>query len=241
MIDLIIPHYGEQQLLDRCLESVHADDGHPPFNVFVHDNNAINVGFARAVNTAVQQGTAPYVVLLNNDTVAPAGWLTSLQRILDRRSDIAGVGPLSTAPSQWQGVSNVAEWLGLELPTDGYVTTADGSFPSNLAFWCVMIRRSALELVGPLDEGYFMYGEDDDWCLRALSLGLHFALDLSTVVHHDHRANYTAATKVHHERSRGKFRQRWGDAYVDRHWSVRLADGDVPALPIRQLASDDAG
>lgn len=240
MIDLIIPHYGSQDLLDRCLASVRAH-AHPPLNVFVHDNNSVNRGFARAVNTAVQQGTAPYVVLLNNDTVAPAGWLSPLQQILERDTGIAGVGPLSTAPSQWQGVSNVAKWLGRDLPASGYLTTADGPFPSSLAFWCVMIRRSALELVGPLDEGYFMYGEDDDWCLRAHSLGLEFALDLSTVVRHDHRANYSAATKVHHERSREKFRRRWGDARVDCHWSVRLADGEVPALPVRQLATDGPG
>jgi hypothetical protein len=74
-------------------------------------------------------------------------------------------------------VANVESWLSVQLPCAGYVSTADGPFPANLAFWCVMIRRAVWERVGPLDEGYFMYAEDEDWCVRARRLGYHLQDD----------------------------------------------------------------
>lgn len=235
MIDIVIPHYGSDQLLQRCLASIEQVES-PPARVIVHDNNQGNIGFAGGVNAAVTQGTSPYIVILNNDTVVTDGWLDSLRALLDSDHRLAAVGPLSTAPTQWQGVEPMRAWLQAEVPQPGFVTTADGCFPSNLAFWCVMIRRAVWRDVGELDAGYFMYGEDEDWCLRAKAKGYELAVDLSCVVHHDHRANYTEATRRHHENSRNRFRQRWEEAYEPRHWSIRLAANEIRALPIRRLA-----
>lgn len=231
MIDVVIPHYGPQSTLNRCLASIRKAGG-PDHQVFVHDNNVHNVGFAGAINAAARLGSGPYLVLLNNDTVVPAGWLESLMSILDRDPGLAAVGPISTANTQWQGVEPVRRWLGVELPHDGFVTTTDGAFPSNLAFWCVMIRRAAWEHVGELDDGYFMYGEDDDWCLRAAELGYPLALNLGLVVQHDHRASYDEDTKRHHEVSRERFKNRWQPGSELRHWSTRLDAGEVARPPI---------
>lgn len=240
VIDVVIPHYGRQALLDRCLQAIAANSG-KAVNVLVHDNNRNNIGFAAAVNATVRRGDAPIIVLLNNDTAVPAGWLTTMTAVLFDDPKTAAVGPISSARTQWQGVANVESWLKVQLPCPGYVSTADGKFPANLAFWCVMIRRVVWERVGPLDEGYFIYAEDEDWCVRARRLGYHLALDLQTIAHHDHRANYDEATRGHHDDSKRRFRARWPDEHDDRHWSERLANGDIPRLPIRlpRASGDD--
>ena len=53
---------------------------------------------------------------------------------------------------------------------------------------CLMIRRQAWEAVGPLDEGFFMYYEDIDWCYRARAAGWDvYYLPQAHVLHHHRR------------------------------------------------------
>jgi GT2 family glycosyltransferase len=53
---------------------------------------------------------------------------------------------------------------------------------------CLLIRRSVLHRIGLLDERFFMYGEDLDWCLRAREAGWSVRYEPSVVVHHQHGA-----------------------------------------------------
>lgn len=210
MIDIVIPHYGDDELLERCLGSIE-ENVTVEHRVIVIDNNEENRGFAKACNAGIEQGDGEYVLLLNNDTVVPAGALARMQMIASADRRIAAVGPLSTAPAQWQWVHNVATWLGQSVPQDDYVTSDVRQFPGQLAFWCALIPRRALYDVGLLDEQFFMYAEDDDWCLRAQEAGYRLALDLGSVVMHHHRTHYSEEVQRIHEESFEKFKAKWAD------------------------------
>lgn len=60
---------------------------------------------------------------------------------------------------------------------------------------CLLVRRDAWNLVGPLDERYFLYFEEVDWCLRAGGLGLSCVLTSRTEVLHEGSASFADSTK----------------------------------------------
>lgn len=85
---------------------------------------------------------------------------------------------------------------------------------------CVAVTRRAWELVGPLDERFFMYAEDLDWGRRAERLGLSALLvDCGTVVHAE-RATRSPQTDDVYEQSMLDLHRKWGRR--DLEWCVRL-------------------
>jgi GT2 family glycosyltransferase len=89
-------------------------------------------------------------------------------------------------------------------------------FPiETLAFFCVAIRRSVLETVGELDEGYTVgYFEDDDYCRRVQRAGYKLAVCDDVFVHHHHSASFDQLTESDKtglmKRNRRIYEKRWG-------------------------------
>ena len=55
-----------------------------------------------------------------------------------------------------------------------------------ISFFCCLMPRETIESVGLLDEGFWAYGEDNDYCKRMKSLNKRFGIALGSYVHHDH-------------------------------------------------------
>ncbi|HEY9722553.1 MAG TPA: glycosyltransferase family 2 protein, partial [Oscillatoriaceae cyanobacterium] len=163
--------------------------------------NAENAGFARANNQAIRKSTAPYVWLLNPDTELREGALEALEAVLDADPHTAVVGsgllnpdgspqPCSFAfPTPF---SSFAEWLLLPRPLArtrdrllGLTPRRDAGPTDWVLGASLLVRRTAIDAVGLLDEGYFMYSEELDWCHRFRQAGhdVRLAPD-SVVVHH---------------------------------------------------------
>lgn len=199
--DIIIPHFGCSPditaLCVRCLESIreHSAD----YRVILVDNgspdtgylptlrtmphmlirNSTNLGFVKATNQGLTYSTAPYVVLMNNDTEAVPQWLPLLRTGFGDPS-VGLSGPLTTSKNCWQGryVS----------PTHEPVTLPNGHM---LAFFCTMIRREVIDSIGVLDEDFGVgFGDDDEYCLRAERAGFRLALVRSLVIPHHHRTTF---------------------------------------------------
>ena len=144
--------------------------------------NQENVGFARANNQAVRLCTGRWVCLLNSDTLVREGALAALVQTGDSDPKIGVLGPLllnedgTIQPSWSRFVGPVREFMGRhdrsEAPPalQNTVTPPQESLAPCSVGWlsgaCLVARRTALEAVGLLDEGYFMYCEETDWCLR---------------------------------------------------------------------------
>ncbi|RME30967.1 MAG: glycosyltransferase [Candidatus Zixiibacteriota bacterium] len=237
MISVIIPHYGPRELLAQCLrtlpddvEVVVADNNGPAWydregqiaveevrdgnrlTLYFHAGEYVNLGFARAVNEAVKRSSGDYLLLLNNDCELPEWALDWMLDILKQDDQIAVVGPLSTAHTHWQWVHGVANWLKRNLPAGDYITTRTHNFPADtVTFWCALIPRRVWDDVGPLDERFFMYYEDNDWCRRAREKGYELALDLGTVVTHHHQSEVRPEVKRYMAESLRRYNEKWGE------------------------------
>jgi len=159
-------------------------------NVTLIENKS-NVGFAKANNQAISQAKGKYLVLINPDTLVQEDTFCTLVNFLEIHPD-AGVvgckilnpdGSLQLAcrrsiPTPWVaftkliGLSHLfpkSRLFGkynLTYLDPDHTTTVDsisGSF--------MMVRREILDQIGLLDEQFFMYGEDLDWCYRISQSG----------------------------------------------------------------------
>jgi GT2 family glycosyltransferase len=174
-------------LLENCLNSVYENVGNTiTYEVIVVDNNSQdgtlkmlqekfptvqiidnneNLGFAKANNQAMRRAQGRYFLLLNNDTFVFQDSLEKLIKFMDDDKSIGAVSPRllneDGKTTQYQGSSlNKKIWNSAKpVPV---------KFISGAAF---LIRREAYEKIGGLDEKFFFYNEDLDWCLRLLKSG----------------------------------------------------------------------
>lgn len=122
--------------------------------------------------------TAPYVILMNNDTEAVEGWLEKLEEPL--HEDIIGLsGSRTTTDGSWQGRHPAGEgWKML-------------SETAMLAFFCTMFKLETIHKTGLLDEAFGLgLGDDDDYCFRVHQKGYRLALVQDLVIPHHHRSSF---------------------------------------------------
>lgn len=144
--------------------------------------NRQNVGFAAANNQALRASGGRYALLLNSDTIPHPGSLERLVRFADSRPRAGLVGGLLLNPdgsfqysfSDTPSLTSellCATGLGGQLLFSGYPSYSPRHSRAArraqvIPGACMLARRDALDQVGLMDEGYFMYSEEPDWCLR---------------------------------------------------------------------------
>jgi N-acetylglucosaminyl-diphospho-decaprenol L-rhamnosyltransferase len=154
-----------------------------------------NDGFAVATNEGLRRAVGEFVLVLNPDTELRPGVIEHLIEVLDSKPDIGMIGPRLVRPDgtfdhaakrSFPTVRGAARYLSskqLKLPigtTDyvapeldehefGLVDAINGAF--------MLLPRQTLQTVGLLDETFWMYGEDLDWCHRFWDAGLSVAYD----------------------------------------------------------------
>lgn len=152
-----------------------------------------NEGFARGNNLGIATAPADYVLILNPDVEVLPGSIPALVRFLERTPDAAAAAPLLVGEDgtihshlyrRFPSVAQVLlSWtlLGIVTQRIGWIRRAlfehdlRGSGPvavDQIPGAAMCIRASALETVGLLDPGYFIWFEDVDWCYRARRAGL---------------------------------------------------------------------
>jgi GT2 family glycosyltransferase len=164
--------------------------------------NPENVGFSRANNQGLRAASAAYVLFLNSDAELTAGALPALGVILDERPRLGAVGPRLQAADGTVEVSfgppltPIAEWRqrrlvqGVRRRRSAAVRRAEAQAaaerePGWLSAACLLARREALDAVGGFDEGFFLYEEDVDLCVRLRQAGWSVVFTPSAqVIHH---------------------------------------------------------
>ncbi len=147
--------------------------------------NEKNLGFAAANNQALKQSKGRYLLLLNPDTQVREGAIQKLISFMNLRPDvgITGVQLLNSDGSKQNSIANIPS-LATELLNKSLLEWLfPKRFPGKRRNYpepievesvigaCMMVRREALDQVGMLDEDYFLFLEETDWCYRMKKAG----------------------------------------------------------------------
>lgn len=181
---------SEAIVVDNASSDGSADIVATRFPEFKLVRNDRNLGFARANNIGILMSSGKYLFLINSDVVLSPDCFRNIHRYLEAYPEIGIMGPQIITeqgavqrscmgfPTAWNIFCRAlaldalfprSALLGGYLMTYWPHNTTRKVDVINGCFWAV--RRSALETVGLLDETFFMYGEDMDWCRRFRQAG----------------------------------------------------------------------
>lgn len=212
MFDVIIVNYKSTDFLYNSLKSLSYAMKNIPARISVQNNdtkdglecvkamfpdvefarNKYNMGFAKAINRALEKSDSKYIVLINPDTVVKNGFFESVLDYMENNPEVGIVGPkilcndgsvqgsarsFPNILSACFGRTSILTRLFPNNPISKaniLTTCCDGKTPIEvdwLSGACLVVRRDALNEVGSLDERFFMYWEDVDWCKRMWTKG----------------------------------------------------------------------
>jgi GT2 family glycosyltransferase len=241
-VTIIVVTYNNIDLTQLCIDSIFRNTTWPNYEVIVVDNasadgtrnylrylartrpgvktilNESNHGFAAANNQGLGMAQGEFLVLLNNDTVVPKGWIDPLLRHLEMPG-IGLVGPVTNSVGNeakiqvtYSGMDQMDDFA------DRYTAQHHGRVFDirMLAMFCIAMRREVFEKIGFLDEkfGIGMF-EDDDYSRRAQGLGFRTVCAEDAFVHHYGQASFKklipgGAYQRLWDRNQAYFESKWG-------------------------------
>ena len=191
----------------------------------------VNLRFTKGNNLAIGQSEGRYILLLNPDTEVVGDALGTMVAYMESHPRVGALGPQllnpdgttqssrrrfptlatafleSTVLQPWfQGSKILKRYYLLDRPDDE-IQPVDWAVGAAL-----LIRREALHQVGPLDEEFFMYSEELDWCYRLKAQGWEVVyLPTAQVVHQEGRSSEQVlpARHIHFQRSKVLFFKRY--------------------------------
>jgi len=224
-LSIVIVNYNAQEHLENCLASLTSSPPAVAHDIIVVDNASTdgsveavrarwpkvtlieqpsNVGFAAGNNAGIRASHGMLILLLNNDTIVPAGAIDALvgrllahpdaavagPRLVDKtgRAELSFgpmISPLNEARQKLTVKLNelgVGRWVERATRRERYVDWVSGA--------CLLARRTDAEQAGLLDERYFLYTEDVDFCAAIRARG--------------RRVLFTPAAEVVHLRGRSR-------------------------------------
>jgi N-acetylglucosaminyl-diphospho-decaprenol L-rhamnosyltransferase len=268
-LSIIIVSYNARKHLEDCLESITATPPSTPHDIIVVDNaspddsvatvrrrwphvrvieQTTNVGFAAANNIGIRATRSELILLLNNDTVVPAGAIDALVVRLLARPDVAIAGPRlsdrdgrpelsfgrmispfnelrqrTTLALYRRRVGWISRWIEQETDREQLVDWVSGA--------CLLVRRADAEAVGLLDERYFLYTEDVDFCAAIRARGRHVLFSPAAHILHlggRSRATVPAASSRAYRRSQIAFYEKHHPAWTPLLTAYLRLKGEFP-------------
>lgn len=185
--------------------------------------NPKNQGFALGCNQGAALARGEFVLFLNNDTLVPRGWLGRLQAHFERASDLGAVGavsncvsgpqqlpsvPVENHPEAFSAIMAFADQVAQEKAGQGFEL-------GRLVGFCLMLRRSVLDLIGGFDSQFGIGNfEDDDFCLRIQAAGFRTWVAQDVYVHHFGSRTFAALGAAAYsgtiEEGWRRFKVKWG-------------------------------
>ncbi len=154
--------------------------------------NKKNLGFGKAVNQALAKCKNEYIVLINPDAYVTEGFFASSLKFMDKYQDVGIMGPkildtdgmlqnsARSFPTLLTAFFGRSSFLSKKFPKNPITSKnllslkSDGKTPMEVDWVsgaCMIVRTKAISDVGYLDERFFMYWEDTDWCTRMWERG----------------------------------------------------------------------
>lgn len=209
-LSIIIVNYHTEEFLRGCLASVTASVESVSPEIFVVDNGSThdkiealkrqfpqvnwmspecNAGFSAANNLAAGSAQGRYILLLNPDVETPPGALDWFVRLADANPDVGVAGCTLVYPDGivQQGIEDGAPITEQSAGSHGRTVIDRG----DLLGACMLIRRDAWEQCGPMDERFFLFHEDMEYCHRARAFGWRVCLFPDIRVTHHGGSSYS--------------------------------------------------
>lgn len=203
--------------------------------------NTSNMGFVGTVNRGMSLSCND-VVLLNSDTIVTARWLEKLQRCANSDRLIGTITPFSnnaeicSFPLLCQ--NNSLDGVDIEAVNRAVEEAATPAYPDipTAVGFCMYIRRQLLDAIGLFDAETFGlgYGEENDFCMRAINAGYRNVLCDDTFVAHVGSRSFDART----EALKARNMQRLLDKHPEYLNLVRRFITEDPIAPIRARAQE---
>ncbi len=268
-LSIVIVNFNARAHLERCLRSLADAPPSTPHDIVVVDNAStdgsvaavragwpdvhaiaqrVNAGFAAANNAGIRATRGELVLLLNNDTLAPAGAIDALvERLLacpaaavagPRIVDGEGVAELSfgammsplnelrqkvIAGLHQRRVGPITRWVERATRRERFVDWVSGA--------CLLVRRTAAERAGLLDERYFLYAEDVDFCAAVRAQGGQVLFTPAGEIVHlrgRSRATAPAVMQAHYRRSHLAFYAKHHPAWLPALRAYLRLKGQLP-------------
>jgi len=206
--------------------------------------NQKNLGFVATVNKGMKLHPEHDVILQNSDTLVANNWIDRLVEwaYLDNR--VGSVTPFSTNaeicsfPTLCKSNELVAGMSVGELDKvfSKFSDRSEVTLPTGVGF-CMYLRRDALDVVGYFDEEAFGrgYGEENDWCRRAIVKGYRHLLATNVFVFHEGGVSFSDQKKERVENALRILDNRYPDYHREVHQHIK----DNPARSIREKIQID--
>jgi GT2 family glycosyltransferase len=211
-LSIIIINYRSIDLIRECLRSIYSSRPEITFEIIIVNNEEnytgrnpfipefpelrwidmqYNAGFARANNAGIRSAEGGVVLLLNPDTIIPAGSLENCYREFTRSEFVAcgvqllnedgttqisgnyfyrgGLNYLLPLPFTGPFIRAMGKLFSAKVPHLANTTGTDEVDWINGAF--LMVRKTAIQKAGLMDEDFFLYAEEAEWCSRLKKSG----------------------------------------------------------------------
>ena len=194
--------------------------------------NEQNRGYATANNQAIERSEGRYVLVLNNDTVVLPNAIPAMVAFLDEHPQVGMLGPrvlnpdgtlqrsCSTFPSLWRLTSR-ALYIDKLLPGNrmtGTLSMSHWEYDSIrgvdvISGCCMLVRKDVISKVGLMDERFFFYAEEADWCYRARQNGWEVCfLPEAEIIHYGGRSTEDCTGEMHTQYFRSRLQ------YYEKHF-----------------------
>jgi GT2 family glycosyltransferase len=266
---VVVVSHDNLALTRLCLESAIQNTEAPPFELIVVDNgsqdgsrsylrtmsrrfpqvrlvlNEENRGFPSACNQGLQLAGGRLLLLLNNDTIVPPGWLARLSAHADD-PEVGLVGAVTNRIGNEAEVEASYEtyggflWAASERARNKACESFDIPMP---AMFCLAFRRDVYERLGPLDEDFGVGTlEDDDYAERARQAGYRSICADDVLVHHFGEGSFGRlfsngdyGTLIQSNRSR--FERKWGRPWQP-YGRRQMADYELVRSSVQETVAE---
>jgi GT2 family glycosyltransferase len=234
-LSIVIVSFNARADLQNCLLSIKKAPPSVPYDIVVVDNASAdgsveaarripgvdvvemprNAGFAAANNAGIRHTRGDLLLLLNSDTLLPAGALDALIARLQAHPDAAIAGPrlldgdgqpelsfgaMISPLNELRQKRRTPAWIARETAREQFVDWVSGA--------CLLVYRADAERAGLLDERFFLYTEDVDFCHAVRQLGRKVLFTPAAAITHlrgRSRASQPAASTRAYRRSQIAF------------------------------------
>jgi GT2 family glycosyltransferase len=238
--DIIMPVWNELEATRECVDSLVKNTGYPHKLIIVDNGsgretasyltglkagasinaeiirNDENLGFAKGVNQGIAASNAPYICVMNNDTIAAPGWLEEMMNVMAAHPEIGILNPSSNTSGQ-KGSDPATR--NSRSGSDPFCQVRSDPFCNQVQElyrargFCMLIRREVIEKIGLFDESYGRgYFEETDYSCRVQAAGFRIARAKGSYVYHKESLTFNrlADKEDLFRRNEKIFREKWG-------------------------------